>query len=291
MTGISVVVPTRDEGRRVRDTVAALLVGLPADGEIVVVDDASVDGSTRGLAEVDPRVAVHHSHDRIGPAAARNVGAMLTSGDLLVFVDAHVEPCGPWARPLREAAAAAGVGAVSPVLEDWATGSRGYGLRLVDVKTNVAWLDRRATARPYAVPLLPGFFLAVPRRVFVAVGGFGSPYAHWGMEDLDLLVRLWTLGYECLLHPGVVVRHWSKHEDPPDYQREWEPNLHNILVFGALHYGADRWDRMLEEYAGDPALPAQVRRVEQDRHRERGAALRAVRFRDDDDLFRVCGQG
>ena len=290
MNGISVVLPTHDEGNRVGDTVRALLVGLPPDGEVVVVDDASTDGSTRGLGDLDPRVRVHRSSAPIGPAAARNTGAMLSSGDLLVFADAHVEPLGPWARPLREAAATSGVGAVSPVLEDWASGGRGYGMRFVDVKTNVAWLDDRPAQGPYSVPLLPGFFLAVPRRVFVAAGGFDASYAHWGMEDLDLVVRLWTLGYECLLHPAVVVRHWSKHQDPPDYQRDWGPNLHNILLFGASHYGTQRWGRMVAAYEGDPALPAQVHRIEQDGHRERRAALRAVRCRDDDDLFRLCGQ-
>jgi len=291
VSGISVVVPTRDEGPWVRHTVAGLLPGLPPDGEIVVVDDASADGSTRGLAELDPRVRVHHSLGRIGPAAARNVGAMLTSGDLLVFADAHVEPVGPWARALREAAAEPRVGAVSPVLEDWSSGGRGYGLRFVDVKTNVAWLDGAPSRLPYAGPVLPGFFLAVPRRVFVALGGFDASYAHWGMEDLDLVVRLWSLGYECLLHPGVVVRHWSKHEDPPDYQRDWAPNLHNILLFGAVHFGQERWQQLQAAYADDPALPAQLRCVQDERHRERRAALRAVRCRDDDELFRQCGLG
>ena len=116
---------------------------------------------------------------------------------------------GPWARTLRLAGAPPGVGAVSPVLEDWSSGGRGYGLRFVDVKTNVAWLDGASSRLPYAGPVLPGFFLAVPRRVFVALGGFDASYAHWGMEDLDLVVRLWSLGYECLLHPGVVVRQLS----------------------------------------------------------------------------------
>jgi GT2 family glycosyltransferase len=290
MNGVSVVVPTRNEGARVRDTVAALLVDLPADGEIVVVDDASADGSTHGLGEGDRRVRVHRCPDQVGPAAARNLGAMLTSGDLLVFVDAHVEPLGAWAAGLREAAAEPGVGAVAPVLQDWSNGARGYGLRMTDVKTNIAWLERRGS-RAYAVPLLPGFFLAVPRRIFVSVGGFDPAYAHWGMEDLDLVVRLWTLGYECLLQPSVVVRHWSKDEDPPDYQREWHATLFNILLFGACHFGDDRWRQMRHAYGDEPLLPELAERLEREGHRARRAGLRAVRSRDDDDLFRLCGQG
>jgi len=121
MSGLSVVMPSRDEGHRVGATVRALLPGLPHDGELLVVDDASSDGSTDGLAAIDPRVRVHRSPRRLGPAVARNVGAMLTVGDLLVFVDAHVDPLGPWAGPLRSMTGPRRVGAVSPALEDWTT--------------------------------------------------------------------------------------------------------------------------------------------------------------------------
>jgi glycosyltransferase involved in cell wall biosynthesis len=290
VTRLSVVVPTRDEGHRVRDTVEALLPGLPADGEVMVIDDASTDGSTHGLGILDARVRVHRTTERVGPAVARNLGAMQTSGDLLVFADAHVEPLGDWARLLAETAVGSRVGAVAPALEDWSSGEQGFGLRLVDVKTNVAWLAARGT-RPYPVPLLPGFFLAMPRRVFVSVRGFDPSYAHWGMEDLDMVVRLWTLGYECLLQPAVVVRHWSKHEDPPEYQLDWLANLYNILLFGAAHYGPRRWAQLVDGYRDDPALPALVRRLAAEGRRERRAALRAVRCRDDDDLFRVCDRG
>ncbi len=284
------VVPARDEGTRVHDTVCALLPDLPADGEVVVVDDVSTDGSTANLEAIDPRVCVQHAVTRLGVAAARNLGARLSSGDLLVFADAHVQPLGAWYEPLRRCVDAPRVGAAAPVLQDWRGGGRGYGLRMLDVGTSVAWLERRG-ARAYDVPLLPGFFLAVRRRVFVTVGGFDETYSRWGMEDLDLSVRLWTLGYDCLLEPEVVVRHLAKDDDLPDYQRDWETNLFNVLAFGATHYGQRRWEELLAFYGDHQVLPAVVARVEAAGLRDLREPLRAARLRDDDDLFETCGRG
>jgi glycosyltransferase involved in cell wall biosynthesis len=117
MVRLSVVVATRDEGERLASTIGALLRDLPSDAEIIVVDDASRDASSEGLADYDPRVRVHHCAVRKGVAGARNLGVGLAGGSVLLLSDAHVQPCTPWTEPILAAVAASQVGVVGVALE------------------------------------------------------------------------------------------------------------------------------------------------------------------------------
>jgi len=58
------------------------------DFEIVLVDDGSTD-QTRAIAANFP-VRVVPTAGRVGPAAARNLGAQSAEGDLIFFIDSDV---------------------------------------------------------------------------------------------------------------------------------------------------------------------------------------------------------
>jgi glycosyltransferase involved in cell wall biosynthesis len=86
---LSVVIPVHDGEhvlerclRRLRDS-----IGLD-DYELVVVDDASTDASAAVAGSFGARVVRHDG--RLGPAAARNAGAITARGSLVLFLDADV---------------------------------------------------------------------------------------------------------------------------------------------------------------------------------------------------------
>lgn len=86
----SVVVLTRNRVDVLRQAVASLLAQTFRDFEIVVVDDASRDGtSTRvgELARVEPKVRFLSSPFRLGEAAAKNHGARAARGTWVTFLD------------------------------------------------------------------------------------------------------------------------------------------------------------------------------------------------------------
>ena len=104
---ISVIVVTRNEGAELRRTVENLRDTLPARSEIVIVDDASTDGSAAGF-----RRAIRAPG--IGVARARNLGAAHSKGDVLVFADGHIRLDKLWWQPLADAAEDRRVAAVAP---------------------------------------------------------------------------------------------------------------------------------------------------------------------------------
>lgn len=90
-----VVVPTYDEAETIRE-VLDRLVALPVDVDVLVVDDASPDGTGQIVAEVaatDPRVHVLHRASKDGLGAAYRAGfgwGLARSYDRLVSMDADL---------------------------------------------------------------------------------------------------------------------------------------------------------------------------------------------------------
>ena len=83
----SVIIATRNR----RDFLARALASVEAqsfrDFEIIVVDDASTDGTASWLRSTRPRLRTIELARRVGAAAARNRGVEASVGDVLAFLD------------------------------------------------------------------------------------------------------------------------------------------------------------------------------------------------------------
>ena len=251
---LSVIVISRNEGAELRRTVENLQDTLPAGGEIVVVDDGSTDGSADHLAGSRGRVKLKRCQN-LGVARARNWGARLSRGRVVVFADAHIRLESQWWRPLMEILEDPKVGGAAPAVTHLtgegdgaantgkhacatlATPYRGYGLRLAGPDLDVKWLTSRVT-RPSPVPILPGCCLAMRREVFEATGGWDEGMLERGGVDNEGCVRFWLFGYDLVIAPEVLVRHKFRQKSP--YPIGWGPYLHNRLRLAFAHLSPNR---------------------------------------------------
>jgi glycosyltransferase involved in cell wall biosynthesis len=83
---ISVVVPTRNSARTLRACLTSLRHQTHPDVEVLVVDNASTDG-TAAIARELADVAVDRGPER---SAQRNHGTALSTGDVVLFVDSDM---------------------------------------------------------------------------------------------------------------------------------------------------------------------------------------------------------
>ena len=88
MPRVSVIIPTHNRSRLLGAAVASVLRQSFQDFEIIIVDDASTDGTeafVRALADERIRYLKHSTHRNV--SAARNTGVLGSRGELLAFLD------------------------------------------------------------------------------------------------------------------------------------------------------------------------------------------------------------
>jgi len=84
---VSVVIPVRDSMRYLGETLESVCAQTIAPAEIIVVDDASLDGSAAFASDYSDLVKVVRSGG-VGPEGARTVGCEAASHQVIAFCDA-----------------------------------------------------------------------------------------------------------------------------------------------------------------------------------------------------------
>lgn len=223
----------------------------PQVGSVVIVDNASVDGSADALEGRD-RVSVLRNPSNRGFAAAANQGAALAEGNWVVFVnpDVHLQP-GDVTALL--AGVPDDVAAVAPLQVNERgdpmpeTGGYRPTLRRYLVWALVPVRFHRRFG-PWLAPPWPqvdtdldwvsGALLGVRRRVFEALGGFDQRFFLYH-EDVDFGTRAKRAGFRVLCRPAVRLHHEVAHGDPG---RRVASGLRSIESLAAAFTG---WRRRL----------------------------------------------
>jgi glycosyltransferase involved in cell wall biosynthesis len=89
---LSVVIPVYNEERTIREVIAHV-AALPIPKEIIIVDDASTDGTRQVLGELEAAAGLHvifKPHNE-GKGAALRTGFRRVTGDVVVVQDADLE--------------------------------------------------------------------------------------------------------------------------------------------------------------------------------------------------------
>lgn len=190
---ISVIIPALNEERYINSSLNGLKNQTFKNFETIVVDGGSTDG-TRNVAEKNAKVIVER---RKGAASARNTGAKIARGDILLFLDADTVPSksllSTYASAFKNGKVAVATGPIRP-LEDTSlfvrTGYSFVSVLLVRVSILVG--------RPSVV----GANFAVRKDAFKRAKGFNPKMITY--EDWDLSVRLKKYGKVRFIQDAAV---------------------------------------------------------------------------------------
>ncbi len=204
MPHLSVIIPTYNNRAALARTLPPLLAqDFPADQfEIIVLDDGSTDGTREMVTSLTAPVPVHyHWQPNRGRSAARNAGARLARGRILLFLDSDIlagpELLGRHYRYYER--------------HDGPIGVQGRTLIHPDSKTTLFMRTRELTPdltqrrrhdlSPYQLVTRN---LSMRTEDLWAAGGFDETFVGYGWEDIDLGLRLRARGVRFFYDPETV---------------------------------------------------------------------------------------
>lgn len=247
---VSVIIPAKNEGANVANTVGSMLDARNSTPhEVIVVDDGSLDQCCGFLAgRTDPGITRLVTTPGLGAALARNAGAAVARGSILIFCDAHIFVEDYWIDRLAEPLLDGRLDAVCPGIAPHDRPNDVAGGFTWDEKLQFKWLPR--PPRLSLSPLLPGGCLAVKAQVFFDVGEFDRGFIVWGREDEEISLKMWLFGYRLGINPEAKIMHVFRERHP--YPVTWEHVDHNLLRMAYSHFSRERIAKVLELIKNHP---------------------------------------
>jgi GT2 family glycosyltransferase len=235
------VVPTYCRADTLRDTLKSLFaIDYPPEAlELIVVDDG-MDAATVGLVDSVPggpmQIRLLRQQGR-GAATARNTGARIATGEVLLFCDddmivradhvklhlatraVHADALIGGTRSYSPASLAAFE--TTPFGRFWTDLERGFSSQPT---------ERRLDESCVEVPIVPSCDLSIRRDTFWRLGGFDERFPFAGAEDQDLSVRARRAGLLLIRNYDIT----ALHNDPRTSLRQIcdreETGAHTVVV-------------------------------------------------------------
>jgi GT2 family glycosyltransferase len=210
---VSVVVVAYGQHELVVRALDALLANTPGVYEVIVVDNASPDGTGDRLAREVEGITLLRAQENLGFGRAANWGAMASRSRFLCFLNSDAFVHEGWLEPLvrrlthhpRVAAVVPRVLNLDGTLQEAGTVVGGEGATF-----SVGFGDdaaRPAYRFPRVIDYGSAACLLVRRAAFARAGGFDVAYGLGYCEDVDFAFALAREGLLTMYEPRSVVSH------------------------------------------------------------------------------------
>lgn len=248
----SLVVVTYNSMQTLERCLESALATMAPDDELLVIDNASVDGTPAYLSRLeaqDRRIRVTLSERNLGFSAASNVGLKQATGDYLVLLNPDTVVTSGWLERLCKPFADASVGAVGPT-SDYVAGLQKVQIYLptsplesMSIQDVAAQLASSHAGKVVETKLLIGFCLMISRQVMDTVGMLDEEL-FLGNDDLDLSWRLRLKGYRLVVAADAFVHHVGQvsfKTEPSERTRKLVQESTDALARKLVkHYGAGK---------------------------------------------------
>lgn len=213
---VTIVIPNYN-GRRLLAKHLPRVIAAGERAEVIVVDDASTDGSVNFLRQNFPQVKlVQHARNQRFVAAC-NTGVKSARGKVVVLLNSDVSPEKGFLEPLLKHFTDPRVFAV--------------GCREIEKRPGTQIVSGRTEGkfqRGFLVHWRPedqaspetlwtfGGSMAVDRKKYLALGGMDELFAPAYWEDIDLSWRARERGWEVLFEKEAIVYHHHESTNPQE---------------------------------------------------------------------------
>ncbi|PID86060.1 MAG: glycosyl transferase family 2 [Chloroflexi bacterium] len=227
---LSIIIVSYNTRQLLADCLASIRAAAVPDGglEVIVVDNASQDGSQDMVRTQYPEVRLLALAENLGFSAANNRGTAVSRGEYILFLnsDTVVEP-DALSQPVAYMRQHSQVGALTvrlvyPNGQRDPDNHRGFptpwnaichfsGLSKLLPHTpavNGYFQSYADFSQTHAVEVIAGSYMLMPRFLVEALNGWDETYFFYG-EDIDFCYRINQAGYQIIYYPQVTVLHYK----------------------------------------------------------------------------------
>lgn len=214
---VSIVIVNYNGMRFIEECLNSVLKTSYSNFEVVLVDNASTDGSLMCAREKfgsDFHLKIIANRKNYGPSIARNIGFKKTRGEYVVFLDNDTKVSPAWLQEVvdvLEADVTIGASQSKLMLGDGSGRLDSCGHFLspfgFPFEIGVGEVDSNKFGGICEIFGAKSAAMAVRRSILEEVGLFDSDYFIYG-EETDLCWRIWLRGYRVVLTPRSVVQHF-----------------------------------------------------------------------------------
>jgi glycosyltransferase involved in cell wall biosynthesis len=217
---VSIIMVAHNENQYLQRTFDSIMGNSPLGNlhEIVFVDDASDPPASIVLNGMNnPLIKIVRNDERQGLIRAKTIGAHAATGDLFIYLDAHIRAYPGWMDSMitltRDNYKRIVVPLI-PVLDEntWEQVKDYTGVKLIfDWKMDFIWYVDHVDDN---VPIMSGGLLAITRKWFFESGEYDMGMLQWGGENVEQSVRTWLCGGEIVVARDSRVGHMFRENSP-----------------------------------------------------------------------------
>lgn len=196
---VSIVIPLYNQVAYTRGCLESLTATTSPNVEIILVDNASNDGTGEYLQTLSNVIVISNTDNR-GFAGACNQGISAASGDWIVVVNNDVVISRGWLVGLLQAATLHNLDMVSPAIRE---GDLNYDLEpyAEELTNRMKSVVRSGTVN--------GICFMAHRRVFETIGVFDENFRIGQYEDKDLFLRARRAGFRLGTVGAAFIHHFG----------------------------------------------------------------------------------
>lgn len=215
--GISVVIPNFNGLSllpHVLPTVYDALEKTNLPFEVLVVDDCSTDDSVTFLSDNFPYVKIIVNNHNSGFSISSNNGIRTATYDLVLLLNSDVKLEQDYFKYLLRYFETKDTFGVMGKIIGWEDntiqdGAKYPSFHYAKIKTSVNYiLENEADMNEGLLTVyLSGANALLDRNKFLHLGGFNEMFTPFYVEDYELSLRAWRMGYQCYYENRAVCRH------------------------------------------------------------------------------------
>lgn len=225
----SVIIVSHNHTHVLARCLEALESTLAPNDEVILADNASVDGTPDLVVHLFPRARLIRLTQNLGFGGANNAAAAVSRGRYLVFLNPDTVPLPGWLDALLGGfvdGERTGLTTAKLLLPGDPPRIDAYGndVHISGITTCRHWGERALTCvQPERVSAVSGACFAVPSALFVELGAFDERLFLY-FEDTEFSLRARLAGYRCVAVPSAEVIHEHAPGFSPEKLRYLERN-------------------------------------------------------------------